>query len=374
MTGGHGLTLGKFAPLHRGHQLVIETALAECERVTVVVYDAPSTTRVPLSVRAGWVRTLYPQVRVIEGWAGPEAVGDTPAVQRLHDHYLREVLGLTDVTAFYSSERYGQATAAGLGAVHRPVDPARTRWPVSGTAVRADPFGHQGLLDPVVYRDLVASVVLLGAPGSGKSTLAERLAADLDSVWMPEYGREFWHAHQQDRRLSPQQLVDLAEGHLEREEAMRARANQVLVVDTSALTTWRYAMNYHGAALPRLAELADESVHRHDLVVLCEPDFGYVETWDRSGEGERQRMHRQIEADLLVRRIPFLRARGTVDQRARTLLPVLAGLEPFTPWHSIARLIDRSGWPADSPDGLCGSTSCPPDPTDSPSVRTEEVR
>ena len=50
----HGLTLGKFAPLHKGHQLVIETALAEVDELTVVIYDSPEVTPVPLSVRANW--------------------------------------------------------------------------------------------------------------------------------------------------------------------------------------------------------------------------------------------------------------------------------------------------------------------------------
>ena len=63
-----GLTLGKYAPLHRGHQYVIETALAEVERLIVVVYDSPSTTRIPLGVRAGWIRALYPSAEVIEAW------------------------------------------------------------------------------------------------------------------------------------------------------------------------------------------------------------------------------------------------------------------------------------------------------------------
>lgn len=36
-----GLTLGKYAPFHRGHQFVIETALAECDRVQVIIYDCP---------------------------------------------------------------------------------------------------------------------------------------------------------------------------------------------------------------------------------------------------------------------------------------------------------------------------------------------
>ena len=32
-----GLVIGKFMPLHRGHQLLIDAALADCDDVTVVV-------------------------------------------------------------------------------------------------------------------------------------------------------------------------------------------------------------------------------------------------------------------------------------------------------------------------------------------------
>ena len=87
-----GLTLGKFAPLHRGHQLVIETALAENDRVIVVIYDAPETTRCPLPVRAEWIRQLYPQVEVLLAWDGPTAVGNDPSITALHDAYLQQLL------------------------------------------------------------------------------------------------------------------------------------------------------------------------------------------------------------------------------------------------------------------------------------------
>ena len=55
-----GLTLGKYAPLHRGHQLVIETALREMDEVVVIVYHSPRVTRVPLGVRSGWLRSRRP--------------------------------------------------------------------------------------------------------------------------------------------------------------------------------------------------------------------------------------------------------------------------------------------------------------------------
>ena len=43
-----GLTLGKYAPLHRGHQLVIETALSEMDETIFINYFAPDSTNIPI--------------------------------------------------------------------------------------------------------------------------------------------------------------------------------------------------------------------------------------------------------------------------------------------------------------------------------------
>ncbi len=66
-----GLTLGKYAPLHRGHQLVLDTGLSEMDEMVVIIYDSPEATAVPLAVRSRWIRALYPNVQVIEAWNGP---------------------------------------------------------------------------------------------------------------------------------------------------------------------------------------------------------------------------------------------------------------------------------------------------------------
>ena len=83
-----GLVLGKFAPLHRGHQLLIETGLAETDKLYVLVYNAPETTDIPLTVRAEWVRKLYPQTEVIEAWDGPTVVGDTQKIKDLQERFI----------------------------------------------------------------------------------------------------------------------------------------------------------------------------------------------------------------------------------------------------------------------------------------------
>lgn len=131
MASTRGLTLGKFAPLHRGHQHLIATALAEVDDLVVVIYDAPETTPIPLSVRAGWIRALYPMVQLVEAWDGPTVVGDTPAIRHAHEQYLIKRLKICGITHFYSSEFYGAHMSQALGAIDRRVDPARATVPVS---------------------------------------------------------------------------------------------------------------------------------------------------------------------------------------------------------------------------------------------------
>lgn len=307
--------MGKFAPLHRGHQYLIEMALSEVDELIVMIYGSPETTRIPLRVRSGWIRKLYPEVRIVEAWDGPGLVGDTPEIRHLHEDYIRSRLDGYAVTHFYSSEFYGEHISKALRATDRRIDPERRRVPVSGTSVRANPYANREFVDPVVYRDLVVWVVFLGAPCTGKTTLTRRLAERYDTVWMPEYGREYWENHHIDRRLTPEQLVEIAEEHREREERAVVEANKYFLVDTDATTTYMFSLYYHGRAHPRLDLLADEARCRYDVFFLCEDDFPYRNTPDRSGEAHRSTFQQQTRAELTRREVPFVALRGSTDQR-----------------------------------------------------------
>jgi len=211
-----------------------------------------------------------------------------------------------------------------LHAVNRLVDPDRQIIPVSGSQIRQDPFRWRQTLHPLVYRDLITNVVFVGAPSTGKTTLAARMAEELDTLWMPEYGREYWERNQVDRRLSLQQLVEIAEGHLQQEEVLMAEANRYLFVDTNATTTFIFSHHYHGHAAPRLVELAEQAARRYDIVFLCDTDIPFDDTWDRSGDSNRQVMQKQIVSDLVLRRIPYFVVRGDLEERVDTVKRALA--------------------------------------------------
>ncbi len=317
-----GLTLGKFAPFHLGHQRLVETALAEVDEMVVLVYDT-DVIEVPLQVRAGWIRTLYPMVRVIEAWDGPEGYGDTPEIRREQEDYILAKLNGLPITHFYSSEFYGDHVSRALGAVDRRVDPERSAVPISGSALRADPFAGRPFLAPTVYADLVTKVCFLGAPSTGKTTLAQAMAERHRTEWMPEYGAEYWRQNHVDRRISLPQFEEIAPEHNRREDALVLESRRYLFCDTCPITTYVFAKDYHGTAGPVLTRLAREAEKRYDLFFLCDTDMPYADTWDRSGDGKRKWFQNQIVGDLAERRVPFFRVSGSLEQRIEQVDAVL---------------------------------------------------
>jgi NadR type nicotinamide-nucleotide adenylyltransferase len=201
--------------------------------------------------------------------------------------------------------------------------------PISGTALREDYFANRNQLAPVVYADLITKVCFMGAPSTGKTTLARTMAERHNTVWMPEYGAEYWLEHHVDRRLTLNQFEEIAPAHNSKEDALTLQARKYLFCDTNPITTYVFAKDYHGAAGPVLTRLASEAEKRYDLFFLCDTDIPYADTWDRSGDQKRKWFQNQIVGDLVERRVPFLRVGGTLDERVSQVDEVLRQYRKF---------------------------------------------
>ena len=149
-----GLTIGKFAPLHKGHQFLIETALKDMDELVVMIYDQPGVTNIPLEVRAGWINKLYPKVKVVEAYESPKIIGkDDEAIRAQVNYILKKIRG-TKITHFYSSEWYGEFVAKALKAENVLVDPERKKYPISASLTRENLEKYKDMLDPMVYEDV----------------------------------------------------------------------------------------------------------------------------------------------------------------------------------------------------------------------------
>lgn len=332
-----GLYLGKFAPLHKGHQHCIETALDEVDELFVLIYDEPDVTDIPLVTRSRWLRDLYPQVEVLEAWTAPTELGYTDHIKAKHERYVLRKLGGQNIDMFFSSEPYGEHMSSALDAEDCRVDEERETVPISATNIRA--AFDEGNTRPIreyvsdrVWRDLVTNVVVLGGPSTGKTTLCKAMSSFWNERWQPEVGREFWDEHADENgELTTQELYALAKAHIEEEDTALTEAEQYLFTDTNAITTGLFSKWYHGEIDGRLERLMLRNAQRYDVFILCDDDIPFEPEPGRGGPEGRKRLQRMHESWLDAQGIPYYRVSGDVAERVSQVSEILEG---FNKWDS----------------------------------------
>ena len=207
-----GLVVGKFSPLHRGHELNINRALEECGEVVLLSYSKPEMPGCEAARRDQWLSAVFPNARHlvvtderlrkrVKPGEGPLEVPANDADETTHRRFCgflcQQVLGVT-VDAVFTSEDYGGGVAEDLTRYFRErqptcsivkhvlVDRMREKLPISGRQLRQDIHPHREWLSPLVYASFVHRVCLLGGESSGKSSLAEALAQDFDTSYVVE--------------------------------------------------------------------------------------------------------------------------------------------------------------------------------------------
>ena len=157
-------------------------------------------------------------------------------------------------------------------------------------------------------------VAVLGAESSGKSTLCEVLARTHDTLWVPEYLREF--VETKGRVPFEEDQFGIALAQQEREDTAAATARRLLFCDTTPLMTALYSRVYWGRVDDRLAQLAAR--HDYALTLVTAPDVPWVpDGLMRESEAVRERVYTMVVDELDARGIPFVLVRGDLPQRLR---------------------------------------------------------
>ncbi|MBW8481342.1 AAA family ATPase [Actinomadura parmotrematis] len=345
MTHRHGLVVGKFYPPHAGHHHLIDTAAAACARVTVLACWS-SAESLPVALRAAWLREAHPQphVEIVAVVDDTEVDYADPGVWDAHEAAFRHGLALQaglgaerpPVDAVFSSEEYGPELARRFGAAHVPVDPPRGRFPVSGTAVRADPAANWRWLSPAVRGHLARRVVVVGAESSGTTTLARALAdryAARGGVWeatrwVPEYGRTYCEEKLAAARRAARdpglwlddlvwgsaEFTTIAERHLAMEDAAARAGSPVLFCDTDAFATMLWHERYLDAPAPDVERLHERAPH-HLWILTDVAGVPFEQDGWRDGESVRGRMDGRFRAELARRGLPHVAVTGPHEAR-----------------------------------------------------------
>ena len=170
----------------------------------------------------------------------------------------------------------------------------------------------------------IVKVVLFGPESTGKSTLSELLARHYNTVWVPEYAREYLQDKWNNQRKTCEQkdLIPIAIGQMSLENKLAKKADKILICDTDLLETKFYSEEYYcGFVDPDLDRAATES--QYDLYLLS-----YIDTpWEaddlRDRPTQREEMFRAFERALVNNQRPYVILKGRVKERMNTAVQAI---------------------------------------------------
>jgi NadR type nicotinamide-nucleotide adenylyltransferase len=178
-----------------------------------------------------------------------------------------------------------------------------------------------------VYWAMLKKVVILGPESTGKSTLCEQLAAHYQTLWCPEYAREYLLKH--GMNYTYDNLLTIAKGQIELEErtvnswqSTAAKSHSPLTTPHSPvfIDTDMYVMKVwcefvfgkcHRFILEQIVE------RQYDLYLLCNVDLPWVkdELREYPDLESRQRLY-YIYKDIMINQsTPWIEISGNYEER-----------------------------------------------------------
>jgi NadR type nicotinamide-nucleotide adenylyltransferase len=159
-------------------------------------------------------------------------------------------------------------------------------------------------------------IVLFGPESTGKTTLSRQLARYYNSVWVPEYAREYLQNKWNEERKTCESddLLPIAKGQMRLENKLAKKTDSVLICDTDLLETKVYSETYYsGSCDPILEKYALKNTY--DLYFLT-----YIDTpWEaddlRDKPHERLRMFKAFEDALIKYERPYVLLKGGKRER-----------------------------------------------------------
>lgn len=159
-------------------------------------------------------------------------------------------------------------------------------------------------------------VVIFGPESTGKTTLSRHLARYYNSVWVPEYAREYLQNKWNNERktCSQEDLLPIALGQMKLENELAQKTNTVLICDTDLLETKVYSeVYYEGTCNPILDKYA--KLNTYDLYFLTYIDVPWEADDLRDRPNNREKMFEEFEDALIEHNRNYVILKGGKKQR-----------------------------------------------------------
>jgi len=165
----------------------------------------------------------------------------------------------------------------------------------------------------------IKKIVIIGPESTGKSTLCQNLATHYNTLWVPEYAREYLEKNGPEYNY--EDLLTIAKGQIDLEEKISHQLSAInhqpstLIIDTDmyVMKVWaEFVFNKcHNWILNRIAE------RKYDLYLLCDVDLPWFEDPLREYPDKKIREKLYLfYKDLMVNQsVPWCNISGDYEER-----------------------------------------------------------
>jgi HTH-type transcriptional repressor of NAD biosynthesis genes len=164
----------------------------------------------------------------------------------------------------------------------------------------------------------IIKVVLFGPESTGKTTLSKQLARHYNTVWTPEYAREYLQKKWNNERKTceKEDLIPIAIGQMNLENKLGKKADKLLICDTDLLETKVYSEKFYGGSVDiKLSEAVDKN--KYDLYLLTYIDTPWEEDDLRDRPEQRLEMFTAFENTLKKYKKNYILLKGDKETRLK---------------------------------------------------------
>ncbi len=170
----------------------------------------------------------------------------------------------------------------------------------------------------------LVKVVLFGPESTGKTTLSRHLARHYNTVWAPEYAREYLQKKWNNERKTCEadDLIPIAIGQMKLENKLAKKADKVLICDTDLLETKVYSEEFYGGFVDEKLDNAANK-NTYDLYLLTYIDTPFEEDDLRDRPELRLEMFNAFESALKKHNRPYILLKGDKEIRLKKAIKAI---------------------------------------------------